>query len=371
MKAFHSEMSNGLGSQYIKDEEDDVLMGATPNPQHNGHRDGPILSPQLILLQLETGDSVFLMLRQNEAGGLEFVSSVRKRVPKTMLNLEPGTHLAVDPSSRYMAVGCSESLFVVYALHSRQELSAQYQQGGPIDPIEEQNLKMINTRGIVLNLEFLYPSANDDAHIILLALVVRKGRTRMLLYEWETGRELGGIAPNTPKGHGLAPDCQMPLFIIPLTIKSAFLLIFEKHLKSCQRFLEGSPIFTDNDIDLPPTPLHHGKGFPLWTTWTRPPRREHFLGRDDIYLVREDGVLKFLEINTEDGLIKSGVNVGPLASNCGTALACLSYDTWRTIGGGGDLLVTGGGSCGGASYLVSYTSLDLNFSKTVELIVAI
>lgn len=361
LKAFNDEMSNGLGIQHIKDEEDDdVLMGAIPSPQHNGHREGPVLSPQLILLQLDTGDSVFLMLQQNETGGLEFVSSVRKRVPKTMLNLEPGTHLAVDPSSRYMAVGCSESLFVIYALHSRLDLSAQYRQGRPIDPIEEQNQKIINPGGVILKLEFLYPSPDDDAHIILLALVVRMGRTRMMLYEWETGRELSEIRPNAPRGIGLAPDCQMPLFVIPLTIKSSFLLIFDEFVKVCQRFLEGTPEFLDINPAItnnPVTPLHHGKGTPLWTAWARPARGEYFTsrGRDDLYLVREDGALKCLEIDAEDPLVvKAGVTVGPLGSNCGTALACLSYATYRTYSGGGDLLVTGGTSCGGGSYLVSY-----------------
>lgn len=357
LKDSNSERTNGVGSQEVKDEDDDISMDSAQNFQQES-----LLSPQLLLLQLETGDSVFLMLQETTTGGWEFISSIRKRVPKMMLNLQPGTHLAVDPSSRYMAIGCSESLFVIYALHSKQELSAHYKQGTPVQPIEEQNMKAIHTQGVILKLEFLYPKPTDPKHIILLALVVKRGRTRMILYEWETGRDLNSVRPNNSRGHGLAADRQMPLLLIPLTFKSSFLLIYEDAASVCQRFLEGTPEFLDiapHIINIDITKLHHGKGKPLWTAWARPRRLKDHVhkGRDDIYLVREDGGLKFLEIDsTSDTVVKAGVNVGPLGSNCGTALAALSYntyDTYRTYGGGGDLLVAGGTSCGGGTYLVS------------------
>ncbi|CAG8960954.1 hypothetical protein HYFRA_00002491 [Hymenoscyphus fraxineus] len=379
LKGFNSENTDGFGSQEIKDEDDDVLMDATPNLEHHAQRDGSVLSPQCILLQLDTGDSVFLMLQRTKTGSLGFVSSVCKRVPKPMLGLQPGTHLAVDPSSRYMVVGCSESLFVIYALRPREEISLQYQRGLPIQPIEEQNSKVINPGGVILKLEFLYPAADDEAHVVLLVVIVKKGRTRMMLYEWETGMELSEIRPNTPRGHGLAPDCQMPLLLIPLTIKSSFLLIFEDSVKVCQRFLEGTPILTDVNpftTSNPTTNVHTGKSNPLWVAWARSERMDYYTskGHEDIYLVREDGVLKLLEIDaSSDAVVRTGVNVGPLGNNCGTALASLIYNTYKTYGGGGDLLVTGGTSCGGGSYLVQARKIPTfvepiqNWSPSVDL----
>jgi hypothetical protein len=337
-------------STQIKDETEDAEIklraenGAGTDPQRNDP-----LSPQVILLQLDSGDSLFLMLRQDGNRGWEFVSN-RHRVSKAMLMVQPGMHLAVDPSSRYVAVGCSEGIFAIYALNSRDELERQHSRRQPLRYIESE--RYIYFHGVIHKMEFLYPSVDDDKHIILLVLLVSKGRTRMQLYEWETGSDLRQIRAHNRRGHLLEKSRQMPLLLIPLTIKSRFLLVFEDSMAVCRDILQGSPQFTDSGVvSEPATMIHHSSAAPLWTAWTRPFRLPyHTVKQDDIYLVREDGFVKYLEVQIEEDDI-AGMDIGILDSNCGTALACLDYHPLDD--NTGDMLVTGGDSCAGGTYVVS------------------
>lgn len=356
------EIISFTGSTPIKNEDVDMDDGE----QSIGAklpRKGSALPPQMLLLQLDTGDSVFLMLRQTTTGGLEFVTS-RRRVPKLMLRLQPGMHLTVDPSSRYMAVGCSEAVFAIYALHSRDQLVEQYRQGYPLNYVESE--KHVSVPGVILKMEFLHPSPDDETHIILLVLVIIRGRTRMQVYEWQTGTDLKSVRPHSGRGHLLDERRQMPLLLIPLTIKSSFILIYEEYMTVCHGILEGHLQFSDfsRNID-EPTSFHHGKKSPIWTAWARPARREQYaVNRDDIYIVREDGLVKFVEIDSEDDdFIKGDSSVGDLESNCSSALAYLDYKANDSKSG--DVLVTGGDSGAGGTYFLRARKVPL-FSEPIQ-----
>ena len=335
----------------IKPEDQDTEMGLGEDELRSIPRKSFVLPPQCILLQLDTGDSVFLMLNQSDNGTLKFVST-RHRVSKPMLGLQPGIHLAVDPSSRYMAVACSEGVFAIYALHSRENLSNQHTRGSILRHVQAE--RHMYFHGVIHKMEFLHPSANEEEHIILLILYIVRGKTRMLLYEWETGYDLNQVRAHRHRGHLLEESRQMPLLLIPLTIKSSFILVSEKSMAVCQDILQGTPRFTDfnNRVD-PPTSLHHGSGAPLWTSWARPVRLPvHAARRDDIYITREDGLIKYLEIDSEeDHIVRADNNIGEFECNCGTALASLDYQGYDDKTG--DLLITGGDSCAGGTYLVS------------------
>ena len=346
------ENSQGRGdvlSTQIKEEGDDAgaKTGAGDDGKTNSQRQDP-LPPQAILLQLDSGDSLFLRLRQNGTRRWEFVSS-RQRVSKPMLTVQPGMHLAVDPSSRYVAVGCSEGVFAIYALNSRDELVRQHVQGQPLRYIESE--RYIYFPGVVHKMDFLYPSEDDEKHIILLVLVVFKGRTRMQLYEWETDCDLRQIRAHSRRGYLLEETRQMPILLIPITKLSMFLLICDNSIALCRGILQGSPTFSDYGGEDATTKIHHGSGPPLWTAWTRPFRLPyHTYKQDDIYLVREDGLLKYLELKIQqDDIVEMGV--GTLDSNCGTALASLDYNPLD--GNTPDLLITGGDAYAGATYVVS------------------
>lgn len=330
----------------FKDEDSDMDIDMVTDRNRK-----PTLPPQFLLLQLDTGDSVFLMLQQTMSGTFEFIITGQRRVPRKMLNYQPGMHLSVDPSSRFMAVACSESHFIVYSLRSREELKSQYAKGTDLQHIVVD--AYLPFQGTIQKMEFLYPSTEGEGYVVLLILVIFKGRTRMMLYDWQLGDDIRQIRSLNRKGHLLAPAHQMPLLLIPLKFKSTFILVSEKIMAHFQNILEGDPICTEfyDHVDSP-TDNHHGPGAPLWVGWARPVNRTraHNDHRDDVYIAREDGLLKFLEIDCDD-FVESDMNVGEFEGRCGTALACIDYrDPDNQTG---DLLITGGDSCTGGAYLVS------------------
>ncbi|KAL5316563.1 hypothetical protein ACEPPN_015612 [Leptodophora sp. 'Broadleaf-Isolate-01'] len=329
----------------------DFQMSGGDIPTHSTSRVTYLLPPQCLLLQLDTGDSVFLTLNRSGNDKLEFVAS-KHRVSKPMLKLQPGMHLAVDPSSRYMVVGCSESVFAIYSLHSRDSLKRQCIETSSPKHVESET--QIYPGGVILKMEFLYPAADDDHHIILLLLAILKGKTRMLLYEWEAGMDLKNIKARSSRGYLLDKPRQVPLLLIPLTIKSSFILVYEASMAVCQGILHGTPKMTYfNDKVYEPTAFHHGSGNPLWTSWTRPSRLEsHKVTRDDLFIAREDGLVKFLEIDSEDeDFVTADNNIGELGANCGMALASLDYPNKDAKSG--DLFVMGGDASSGGTYLAS------------------
>ena len=110
-EAYKRDYERQVQTTQIKHEDnyDDMDIDVKPTESSPS---SSLLPPQVILLQLDSGHSVFLMLCQSENGTWQFVSSGH-RVSKSMLKTQPGMHLAVDPSSRYMAIGCSEGLFAM------------------------------------------------------------------------------------------------------------------------------------------------------------------------------------------------------------------------------------------------------------------
>ncbi|PVH85978.1 hypothetical protein DL98DRAFT_650482 [Cadophora sp. DSE1049] len=352
LKAFERDLDVFAHSTQVNSEDvdNDVPMSDGGAPKASTPADKHLLPPQCLLLQLDTGDSVFLTLHRLENDNFEFVSS-RYRVSKPMLKLQPGMHLAVDPSSRYMVVGCSEGVFAIYSLHPRSNLTKQYTQTSSLKHVESET--QIYPRGVILKMEFLYPAADDEQHIILLVLAILKGKIRMLLYEWEAGSDLKKVAARSSKGYLLEKSRQVPLLLIPLTIKSSFILVYESSMAVCQGILHGTPklIYFNERVDKP-TAFHHGLGIPLWTSWTRPSRLEsHKVTRDDLFIAREDGLVKFLEIDSEDDdVVTADNNIGELGANCGMALASLDYPNKNAKSG--DLFIMGGDASSGGTYLL-------------------
>lgn len=58
----------------------------------------------------------------------------------------------------------------MYALHSTDELERQVRQGLPLNPIKEE--KTFDVKGLILHMEFLHPSPDDQDHVILLLFVI-------------------------------------------------------------------------------------------------------------------------------------------------------------------------------------------------------
>ncbi|KFY52742.1 hypothetical protein V496_08233 [Pseudogymnoascus sp. VKM F-4515 (FW-2607)] len=324
---------------------------ADPSMFETGAQDNRRLGPQTIVFVLEAGDLMFLCAPDfGPDAPIQPILS-RHNIAKPLLGENLGAHLTADPSSRYLALGCSENVISIYALKSREEIDAQYISRQPLSCIREERSFQVN--GVILKIEFLFPSFKDPDHIILLLLISRNGKTRMHVYEWISGQPLSAIRQNHKKGH-LLDDCyRTPILLIPLTIKSAFVLVCEQSVAVCEGLLEGSPQCHHSHLGHDePSPVHKGRNAPLWTSWTRPVRTKRYAAtNDDIYIAREDGLVKYLE-NNFDEFLCTGVNLGGITCNIGTAFTNLDSKFPGPNGEIGDILLVGGDSCPGGLYWV-------------------
>ncbi|KAL1869983.1 hypothetical protein VTK73DRAFT_2877 [Phialemonium thermophilum] len=344
-------------SSPVKTEEDDAGMDLDPSPEVMAPK-GASFPPQLLLLVLECGDSVFLSISTAEDGSIEFVSS-RVTSPTEHL-VYPGFHLAVDPSSRYMVLGCAERHFVVFELESVDEINKQSRGYGSLRPVRSSCHRSV--QGVIHKVAFLYPRPNDPQHVILLLIVVRGGKSRMVTYEWELGDDLRAVFAEEKAGHRMPVENQMPLLLIPLTVQSAFVIISQTETAVCTEALHGSPKFERFDTqDAPPTANYNGRGKPLWTAWARPSRLAGFFkSHDCIYLAREDGIVSYIEADM-DSTLTGSLLMDKFDCSISSAFTCL-YDQYT------DVLVMAGDSGPGAVWKVSKSSIRVPARRPMELL---
>ncbi|KAI0014250.1 hypothetical protein F4779DRAFT_632603 [Xylariaceae sp. FL0662B] len=350
---------------HVKVEDSDTDMADLGTPVSKLPGQNAPLPPQLLILMLERGHLVFLFLRQTSTGAWDFVSTNHK-VPGQRL-VCPGFHMAIDPSWSYLTLACSENLFIMYELESMETLRAKYAQGYPLEPIKDKHARAV--KGIIHKIEFLHPLHGNEEQIILLIIIIQPEVSRLAIYEWERGCLLREVFSEEKSGYRLDDDYRMPLLVVPLKVRSAFLVITERITATCSDILSGPPTFTPFELaNGEDTELHHGTHEPLWTAWTRPIRHHPFhANKDVIYLAREDGLINFLEIGDESG-IETSVGICSVNCNIDSAFACLFQPL-------GDVLVTGGDSGPGAVWNVEARQHPQrigwipNWSPTVDFVV--
>ncbi|KAK5998199.1 hypothetical protein PT974_00571 [Cladobotryum mycophilum] len=261
------------------------------------------LPPQLLVLMLETGQLLFIFVRERPGASLEFFIT-KYESPTALLYL--GYHLAVDPTSRYIAAASPDGVVVIYELEALSNLNDQYVRQESLRPVKSVRVRAI--QGVIHKLEFLFPRLEDDYHIILIMIVIRK------------------------EGNPDTPVSRM------ITFKTAFFAVSSHFIGVVKYALSGSPEFELLPNDSPAcTKLHHGTHEPLWTAWARPFRRKKYFEKTDIiYLAREDGAVIHLEIDANE-MLPSVTNVGCLETNIDTAFTT-AYDIFS------DVLIIGGDS---------------------------
>ncbi|KAL2132793.1 hypothetical protein VTI74DRAFT_3387 [Chaetomium olivicolor] len=307
----------------VKFEDDNISSFNFPASAGPGPRSQ--LPPQFLIIVLESGDNVLLFIKPGINGNSEFVAS-HFESPKHQ-NGYPGFNVAVDPSSRYLALAGPSDYFVVYEIESHQQLNEAYLRNEPLHPIRSSRVRTV--RGVVHKMCFLYPRPEDPNHIILLLIIVRHGVSRMVVYEWELGNDLKAVFSEEKRGHRLPIEHQMSLLLIPLKLQSAFVLVSIDGIAVYTDCLHGSPRFCSISTGTPPTAKHHGRHPPLWVAWARPFRRPSCnTTKDRFYLAREDGVVLFFEADQELGIFCNDVDEqkDPLPCNISNAFACLLFD---------------------------------------------
>ncbi|KAJ8127393.1 hypothetical protein O1611_g6242 [Lasiodiplodia mahajangana] len=337
-------------NEYLRTRRDIILrslQGTDTNPRSP---DSPASTPppdgtelfQQVLVLVLSEELVFLFMNRTAAGDWEFVSSYYPISSGYLV--DPGFHMTISPDGGYLALACSEQLFIVYQLASIQELRKQHSEGRSLKPIRSVQARAV--RGVVHKLEFLYPGFERQSYVILLIITVHAGVIRLAVYDWEDSELLQAALAVEKSGYRLDETVGLPLLIIPLTVYCQFLIVTEHHVAICSDILSGPPEFILFELEhQDKTDWHHGTHNPMWTAWTRPMREETYhTGTDLIYIAREDGWVNCLEIRGDSG-VETSIYFGPFECNIDSEFASLSTSH-------GEILLAGGNDGPGAIWLV-------------------
>ena len=358
------------------------LLGQHPHCTSTGAKSQNAVPPKILAIVVESGVLSFLFAYHDFVGSLRFKSSSPSQLGFAKANhlKQSGKHMTVDPTSTLLALVPQEGYITLACLKPLSEIREELKTGIGLDPISFDPIikaRVIAIKGLVLKMEFLVQndalkdSNSKETLIAFIVITSYKGRTRLHRYEWDSTTDIGEFK-EVGTGHVLSSEEQSPLLLIPITVVSGFLLVCEK-----RAFLYGN---TSHGCWEPPWPLNlndeeiHGvindseeaesspqergssSGAPLWTQWTRPMRRADWLTNyDAIYVCREDGVVKYLLIETNGNRpTVSKCRVGNIKSNVDLAVACIdngTEGTWHEDGRESeDVLVTGGSMGDGALY---------------------
>ena len=79
-------------------------------------------------------------------------------------------------------------------------------------------------------MEFLHPSRTDNTEeVILLVVAATKQKTKLHCYVWDSSTDLRQ-ASQLGSGQRVPENEQLPLLLIPLTMSTAFMLVFQQFI---------------------------------------------------------------------------------------------------------------------------------------------
>ena len=212
-------------------------------------------------------------------------------------------------------------------------------------------------------MEFLHPSEGDSDEVILLVITAKEQKTKLHIYVWDCSFDLRQ-ARELGSGQRVPDDEQLPLLLIPLRMSSAFMLVFQEHITVFKGILTG-PATPHRHILRhwePPEQPGNSRDLPIFTQWARVLRHDdHAAIQDNIFLCREDGVVRFLEIgNSTEKMIESGHDAGRLNVNINTAFAFIDMGAYSH-----DVLVAGGDLSNGGLWFFEPRVLRAKHTSTI------
>ncbi|CAG8261660.1 unnamed protein product [Penicillium salamii] len=292
------------------------------------------LPPQILFMATDANELHFMYWSY---GTDQFVSYCR-RLPRDVNASEKfGTHIAVDPKSRAVAVSASRNFFAVFCLDHPTNIQRQMARGG-LDPIQKE--KFLQVDGDILFMEFLYPKSLDDKRTLLLLIVHRDEATSAMVFEWDENSMQDNLNPKTTTTQ-FPPQDYLPTMVVPLAKESSYLLITTKSMamytpNSSSRPMRYPPIIPDTGA--------HQIG--IWTRWARPSRNWLYSQKyDAIILCREDGWIYYLEFGN-DGELETQTSLGQLHCDVDTA-----FDVLDMGFEGGDFILAAGSQGDGGLFV--------------------
>jgi hypothetical protein len=295
--------------------EDDFIK-TEPTDSHTRHAKSK-LPPQLVVLTLESDDLLFLYLKDDGTGVLEFVHQPCPMPSYDNAIHQTGDHLAVDPSSRALAVAANEKEVVIYSSKPTDQLQHELGTDHPNwCPVSSQRLLTVS--GVIQHIEFLHPPVKDPDHIILLVVLIDQRRTKALWIDWYGNTKLKHVSVH-PAQPIDAPKAVSNL-LIPVR-DAAFLMVTGSEMKLHKDILSGSmrSLSLDATAQMTDSPGQSPRN-PVWTSWCRPLRNRTM--QDDVfYLLREDGLVLLVTITNIDTIHTT--HAGNIGCHAGSAFASL------------------------------------------------
>lgn len=281
--------------------------------------------PQLVVLTLDTNDLIFIYLNTVDRvprfvhQGIPLPS-----FPRTLW--QPGQHLAVDPSSRALAVAASEDQVVIYSAKDKERIKQQLQTADANwCPVSYE--RVLKVEGVIQHADFLLPPSDDTNHVILLLIVIESGKTKAIRIEWQHSQDIHTAHLYRPQVLGTARS--VPGLLIPLR-NANFLLINGNDGVIWKDILSGAANEqTVLRLQDEPSPLYPGCSprYPMWASWCRPRRNASAQAqRDHFYLAREDGKAFLIIASNIPGdrqIRLDCADAGELHCHIGTAFASL------------------------------------------------
>ncbi|KAF9729356.1 hypothetical protein PMIN04_008040 [Paraphaeosphaeria minitans] len=292
---------------------------------------------EVIVLTLSTRTLMFLWAKTNHIGPTTFAQKTIQLPTAASRFNRPGQFLAIDPRCRAIAVAAYEGCFMLYKTKTMHVWRRDMRAGREEAPIIEERQYSINGR--IMHMDFL--SAGDDAHVVLIFILVDEGKIKVATYDWDLRNSLDAM-PRTTRS-ALYFDNSIPSLLIPLNRSTDFLLVQNEYISVCKGVLAGPPVITHHQIlDGFLEQLRPGidKGQPLWVQWDRAPRNPDF-AKEAFYLAREDGVVIYVELADIAGSLDIS-DVGSWPHPIDTAFACLKADSSEFAQSYPDVLVAGG-----------------------------
>jgi hypothetical protein len=136
---------------------------------------------EVIVLTLSTRTLMFLWAKSNHTDLTTFVQKTIQLPTAASRFNRPGQFLAIDPRCRAIAVGAHEGCFMLYKTKTMDTWRRDMRAGRDEAPIIEEAQYSIDGR--IMHMDFL--SANDDAHVVLIFILVHEGKTKVASYDWD------------------------------------------------------------------------------------------------------------------------------------------------------------------------------------------
>lgn len=196
-------------------------------------------------------------------------------------------------------------------------------------------------------LDFLRSPDSDPTKVLLLVLVHSSDEansTLQYLYRWDTRSPLQTMKPMSCSGRRLK-ESQLPLMLIPSTRPYSFVAVMETGISYYENVHSSeSKRINCQFAGRAASPLE-------WVQWAKPKRHTKYLEkRDDLVIVREDGLLQYFQIEKASSTKFTMNNtIGHLGFDVDTAFCMLA----GPLDKGGDVIIAGGSMTDGGVFHVS------------------